>query len=312
MSEEVSLQKCYISDLDGTACDINHRLKYVTGNRKDWLSFNEAIPQDKPNQGVIDTINSWYETDKCVVLCSGRTDDTYTDTVEWLAKYGVNYDYLFMRKSGDYRKDSIIKEEFLFMMRDTYRMWPEFVLDDRPQVVEMWRKHGIMVGQVADLRPEPIIGAKPPMLIIMVGPSGAGKSHYIEKLERDEDVVSSDHIRYQLTGNSLDQSMNDRVFKALHHVVRERLHVGLTTIVDATNIRRKDRVAIKDLATPETEIHYYVFNRTMEEKIRDGGWRNEVPGLMERHENTFNQNLKYILNGDGDPRVIVSDMRWNK
>jgi hypothetical protein len=44
-----------------------------------------------------------------------------------------------MRKAKDYRKDAIIKREiFDREISGKYRI--EFVLDDRDQVVDMWRK----------------------------------------------------------------------------------------------------------------------------------------------------------------------------
>jgi hypothetical protein len=54
-----------------------------------------------------------------------------------------------MRETGDRRKDSIIKKEiFDRHIRDVYNI--EFVLDDRNQVVELWRSLGLTCLQVAD------------------------------------------------------------------------------------------------------------------------------------------------------------------
>jgi hypothetical protein len=53
------------------------------------------------------------------------------------------------RKSGDNRKDSVVKEE-IFNEHIKPNFIVEFVLDDRNQVVEMWRKLGLTCLQVAD------------------------------------------------------------------------------------------------------------------------------------------------------------------
>ena len=54
-----------------------------------------------------------------------------------------------MRKTGDNRKDSIIKEEiYRNLIEPNYNI--EFVLDDRNQVVDMWRRIGLTCLQVAD------------------------------------------------------------------------------------------------------------------------------------------------------------------
>lgn len=54
-----------------------------------------------------------------------------------------------MRPEGDIRKDSIVKREiFENYIRDYYNI--QFVLDDRNQVVEMWRSLGLKCLQVAE------------------------------------------------------------------------------------------------------------------------------------------------------------------
>ena len=48
----------------------------------------------------------------------------------------------------------------------------------------------------------------------------------------------------------------------------------------------------------------------MEEKRRDGGWRNSLPiDLLAKHEATFASQLKDILAGDNRPNVEVVDLR---
>ena len=55
-----------------------------------------------------------------------------------------------MRKTGDYRKDTVVKGEMYDqMLADGYE--PSMVFDDRPSVIRMWRELGgltvIDVGQ---------------------------------------------------------------------------------------------------------------------------------------------------------------------
>ena len=46
-----------------------------------------------------------------------------------------------MRKEGDYRSDTIVKEEmYNQMLVDGYK--PTMVFDDRPSVLRMWRELG--------------------------------------------------------------------------------------------------------------------------------------------------------------------------
>ena len=89
-----------------------------------------------------------------------------------------------------------------------------------------------------------------------------------------------------------------------------RLKHGLETVIDATNIRRADRLACVNLVPSYVSVEYIVIDRPMAEKRRDGGWRNELSiDLIGKHQQTFNSNLKYILAGNNVPNVLVRDLR---
>src|SRR5690606_8383188 len=49
---------------------------------------------------------------------------------------------------------------------------------------------------------------------------------------------------------------------------------------------------------------YVVVNRSLEDKEATGGWRNEVPGLIRKHDDVFAENEKDILRGDNVANVI--------
>jgi hypothetical protein len=84
-----------------------------------------------------------------IIYLSGREDKFRTQTESFLRQNHCPPGPLFMRTAGDYRKDAIIKTEiFDSEVRNKYRV--RFVLDDRNQVVEMWRKMGLVCLQVAD------------------------------------------------------------------------------------------------------------------------------------------------------------------
>jgi hypothetical protein len=53
-----------------------------------------------------------------------------------------------MRKQGDFRRDSIVKKE-IYDNDIKGKFDVEFVLDDRQQVVDMWREIGLKCLQVA-------------------------------------------------------------------------------------------------------------------------------------------------------------------
>jgi adenylate kinase family enzyme len=84
-----------------------------------------------------------------IVLCSGRGGEYRETTKNWLSEYGICYDHLFMRQAKDHRQDYIIKEILLdFEILTRYE--PYFFIDDRQQVVDMYRKRGYTVLQCAN------------------------------------------------------------------------------------------------------------------------------------------------------------------
>lgn len=305
--------RAIICDIDGTLADCQHRRHFLQSNPVDWNRFFGAMGSDLLIEPVADLVESLYCDGYNIILCSGRPEKYRQLTEEWLDCFGVRWHELHMRMDGDHRSDIIVKREMLreFQSRD---LDIRFVIDDRKSVVDMWRDEGLICLQAApgfDEKKKYPSGT----LHMLIGPSGAGKSTYYENnSELPVDiVVSSDAIRTELCGNFEDQSKNEQVFFALHAIVKARIENGLDTVVDATNLRNRDRRSLRDLCGVDTKIVYHIIDRPLEEKKRDGGWRNEVmirdQTLVERHHDIFQSNLKDILAGDYDERVEVKDLR---
>lgn len=128
------LPRAVICDLDGTLCLLNGRNPYDAS----------TCENDELNKVVASIIKG-----KTVLFTSGREDKYREQTVKFLTRHNILYENLWMRKSGDSRKDSIIKEEiYNDHIKGKYNI--EFVLDDRNQVVELWRSLGLICLQVAD------------------------------------------------------------------------------------------------------------------------------------------------------------------
>lgn len=141
--------KCFLFDLDGTLCSVEHRRKYVQGEYKDWKAFNSACVLDKPVRHVqiIHDLISFYSYK--IIYCSGRTDEYRKETLEWLELHlGVSDPDLRMRKAGDHRPDNVVKKEILDTIRKN-GYDPIAAFDDRDQVVAMWRENGVPCFQVA-------------------------------------------------------------------------------------------------------------------------------------------------------------------
>lgn len=134
-----SLKNCIIVDIDGTLAKANGR------NHYDMTKVSEDLPVDH-----IITLVQQLESLYFIVVFSGRSDDCEKDTRKWLINNQVPFDQLQMRKFGDMRKDSIIKKElFDKYIRNKFNC--AYVIDDRNQVVDMWRNDlGLPCIQVAD------------------------------------------------------------------------------------------------------------------------------------------------------------------
>lgn len=132
--------KTVLVDIDGTTAIMCAR-----------SPFDETrVREDTPNQPVIDVVRAMATAGYGVVFLSGRTAGCRAATETWLRTHVLpDFDGLFMRHVGDFRKDSIVKAElFDAHVRDSYDV--TCVLDDRKQVVDMWRAMGLTVLQVAE------------------------------------------------------------------------------------------------------------------------------------------------------------------
>jgi polynucleotide kinase len=133
-----SLPTAIICDIDGTLAHMEDRIPY------DWNKVGED-KVDPIIKNLLDAVQGRY----LIILVSGRDEVCREETRKWLGKHDIPYVRLVMRPEGDIRKDSIVKRElFEKCIRPYYDI--EFVLDDRNQVVDMWRSLGLKCLQVAE------------------------------------------------------------------------------------------------------------------------------------------------------------------
>jgi len=128
IAQDENLPKAIICDLDGTLAILNGRNPFDASTCED----------DLLNQPVFDIVKNYYDLGCKVILLTGRTDNYKEQTQNWLKKHAIPHHQLLMRKYGDSRKDSVIKLE-IFEANIKGKYFVQFVLDDRNQVVDMWR-----------------------------------------------------------------------------------------------------------------------------------------------------------------------------
>jgi len=123
------LPKVIICDLDGTLALMNGRNPF-DASRCD----NDLI-----HHPVANLLKNYKFLGYKILLVSGRENVYKEPTLRFLEKHEIVFDELLMRRAKDYRKDSIIKTEiYNDFIKGKYFI--EFVLDDRNQVVDTWRK----------------------------------------------------------------------------------------------------------------------------------------------------------------------------
>jgi phosphatidate phosphatase APP1 len=150
------MRPVFISDIDGTVANIEHRLHFIKGKDKDWDCFFAACPDDAPIPETIELLKllsranlSLINSPK-IIYITGRDENTRTETQNWLNRNGCPVGPLYMRKSGDHRPDDVIKSEILDKLLNN-GLDKESILgvfEDRANVVKMWRKRGLKVYQV--------------------------------------------------------------------------------------------------------------------------------------------------------------------
>lgn len=138
------LPKAVMLDIDNTVAD-HDGIRY----HYDW----DKVNLDKPILDVYHAAKAMAAASGAeIVFLSGRNESCRELTEEWIKNNltGVGSTVeLYMRPKEDTRKDCDVKSDLYFE-----NVFPKYdviaVLDDRDQVVKMWRSLGLRTYQVAD------------------------------------------------------------------------------------------------------------------------------------------------------------------
>ena len=148
----MNIKTTVIFDLDGTLALVDKR-REIAKKPNGKINFDifydpQYIELDEPNSFVIELAKMYKRDGYEIVIVSGRSDRTKEATERWLEKYGILYDRMIMRKRKNFTPDNELKERWLekYLDRDNIRV----VVDDRQRVVDMWRRNGLDVFQVAN------------------------------------------------------------------------------------------------------------------------------------------------------------------
>lgn len=136
------MRDAVIFDLDGTLCDTSSIVHLIEGDEKDYAAFHAASGACPPRADILSAARAQADMGRAVLVVTSREFIWRDLSLDWLVEHGVPYDALYLRISGDYRKDVVVKKEILQQITDdgfhVLDAW-----DDKDTVLELWRENGI-------------------------------------------------------------------------------------------------------------------------------------------------------------------------
>jgi predicted kinase len=239
-----------------------------------------------------------------VICCTGRSEDYRKITEDWLRNHNIPFTRLYMRASGDERADHVVKSELLDQMYAD-GLNPILAIDDRSSVVAMWRNRGLVCLQCSDWDETKSLSGT--TLDIIIGPYKAGKTAYTKRTYPAHRVLSINEFALDLQADEDLEDRYDDIVSSLRSVARTRINHALPTVMEAFNIRKKERTTAASLGLPNCKVRYHVLNRPMQDKLKECQSDAEEK-LVRSTQESFTSQLRDILAGDG-LAVEVLDLR---
>jgi predicted kinase len=118
-TQDDTLPPAILCDLDGTLAIIHNRSPFDS----------VRCETDLLNEPIAEILKNYASMGVKIILMSGRDEAARRPTTNWLAYNRIPYDALFMRDTGDTRKDSVVKKE-LYEAHVKGHCFVKFVLDD--------------------------------------------------------------------------------------------------------------------------------------------------------------------------------------
>lgn len=86
-----------------------------------------------------------------IEVWTGRSDKVEAETIAWFEHWKLPLPHNLIMRPGRMRiDDDMLKQTWLHKFLNEHGKYPDLVLDDRTRVVEMYRRHDILVYQTAN------------------------------------------------------------------------------------------------------------------------------------------------------------------
>lgn len=137
-----------IVDIDGTLTKLlqSRQDNPFEEYTKEWWHFwLKDLDKCIPFKEMIQFSNHLFK-ENFILICTARPARYRKETEKWLDDNGIQYNDLFM-SHDDFQNDCVKKKDLFFQMREAgYR--PTVVIDDKENVVQMWKELGLLTLQV--------------------------------------------------------------------------------------------------------------------------------------------------------------------
>lgn len=143
------MKKAVLFDVDGTLCDVSPIRHHVRGGRgkyKDFVKFHAESVNCLPHESVVRAAQAAERDGLVVITVTARMAMWGRHTAMWMALHDIPSHIMFMRRNGDHRPDTEVKQDILNRIRcefDVVHAW-----DDNPKIIALWEANGISTTTV--------------------------------------------------------------------------------------------------------------------------------------------------------------------
>ncbi len=140
------MRRNVIVDIDRTLSNCFWR-DHLINSEGGWDAYHAVMGEDEPVHDVVALVTAMYSSGYNIVGITARPEKYRKATTEWLDKHKVCMDELLMRPDGDFRPTTEVKKQ-LASERFYVPSAVAFVIDDREDIVTMFRGMGVTALQV--------------------------------------------------------------------------------------------------------------------------------------------------------------------